>query len=104
MGTSFVTHFQATVTDSFGNLVSNVPVTFAAPASGASGTFSGSASVTVSTNALGVAIAPEFTATGTAGSYAVTASAGGAGGTLTGELRLGALQTAQSGLLPQAWG
>ena len=53
-----------------------VPVTFTAPASGASGTFSasGSNTVTVGTNASGQANAPGFTANGSAGSYTVTAS------------------------------
>ncbi len=53
-----------------------VPVTFSAPASGASGTFSASGSnvVTVGTDASGQANAPGFTAGGSAGSYTVTAS------------------------------
>jgi hypothetical protein len=53
-----------------------VQVTFSAPSSGASGLFSGSGSstVTVGADATGAASAPTFTADGTAGSYAVTAS------------------------------
>ena len=53
-----------------------LPVTFTAPASGASGTFSasGSNTVTVGTNASGQANAPGFMANGIAGGYTVTAS------------------------------
>ena len=50
-------------------------MTFAAPTSGASATFGGSATVT--TNASGIATAPTLTANGTAGSYTVTASVAG---------------------------
>jgi adhesin/invasin len=52
-----------------------VPVTFTAPATGASGTFSasGSNSVTVGTNASGQANAPGFIANGSSGGYTVTA-------------------------------
>ncbi len=73
--TAFPTALQAVVKDANGNLAPNVAVTFAAPVSGASGTFTGSA--TVNTNASGVATAPGFTANLTAGSYSVTASVSG---------------------------
>ncbi len=73
--TMFPTALQATVTDAFGNFLSGVNVTFAAPGGGASGTFGGPATVT--TNRSGVAVAPAFTANGTAGSYTVTATAAG---------------------------
>jgi hypothetical protein len=66
---------QATVKDRGGNPVSGVTVTFAAPSSGASATFGGSATVT--TNATGIATAPALTANGQAGSCAVTASVAG---------------------------
>ena len=66
---------QATVKDASNNPVSGVSVTFAAPGTGASGTFGGSATVT--TNGSGVAIAPTFTANSTAGTYTVTASVAG---------------------------
>ncbi len=56
-----------------------MPVTFTAPSSGASGTFGGSATATVATNAAGLATAPAFTANGQAGSYTVTATAAGVG-------------------------
>jgi hypothetical protein len=52
------------------------PVTFAAPGSGPSGTFasSGSNAVLVGTNADGVAAAPQFTANGLPGGFAVVAT------------------------------
>ena len=75
VSTAFATALQATVKDGSGNLMSGVSVTFAAPASGASATFGGSATVT--TNASGVATAPALTANGQAGSYTITASVAG---------------------------
>jgi len=53
-----------------------VPVTFSAPAAGASGRFAttNSNTATVGADALGAVAAPAFTANGTAGSYTVTAS------------------------------
>src|SRR5207302_1305937 len=75
VGTAFGTALQATVKDSFGNGVSGVSVTFAAPGSGASGTFGSSPVVT--TNGSGVATAPTFTANSIVGGYTVTASAAG---------------------------
>ncbi len=79
ISTAFATALQATVTDSGGNLLNGVAVTFLAPGSGASGTFSnGTAMITVNTNASGVATAT-FTANSTAGAYAVTAKAGAIG-------------------------
>jgi uncharacterized protein (TIGR03437 family) len=73
-GTAFAAALVVKVTDQFQNPLSGVAVTFTTPVSGASGTFSGSA--TVNTNASGVATAPVFTANGTSGAYTVTASAG----------------------------
>jgi hypothetical protein len=53
----------------------NAVVTFAAPASGPGGSIAGGqTTVTVATGSDGVAFAPAFTADGTPGSYAVTAS------------------------------
>ncbi len=53
-------------------------VTFAAPSTGASGTFSsGQTTVTETTNSSGVATSPPFVANTIAGSYAVTASIAG---------------------------
>lgn len=78
VNTAFGIALQAIVRDSLGNAVSGVNVTFAAPGSGASGTFSGSGtSAMVATNASGVATAPTFTANSTTGGYTVTASAAG---------------------------
>ena len=75
VGAAFATRLKALVKDAYGNAVPGAAVTFTAPASGASGTFAGSATVTSDSN--GAAEAPVFTANGTAGSYAVTASCGG---------------------------
>lgn len=81
INTAFPTQLKATVTES-GNTVSGIPVTFIAPASGASGSFASSA--TVNTDANGVATAPVFTANGTAGgSYNVTASLSGGSPSVT---------------------
>ena len=77
VNTAFATQLQATVKDSFSNPVSGVTVTFAAPASGASGAFAGGVK-TATTNASGIATAAVFTANTTAGGpYTVTASASG---------------------------
>jgi hypothetical protein len=78
VSTAFATALQATVTNSAGNPVSGATVTFTAPASGATGTFGGSATATAVTNASGVATAPTFTANSQPGSYTVTASVLGA--------------------------
>jgi autotransporter-associated beta strand protein len=75
INTAFATVLQATVRDALANPVAGVSVTFAAPGAGASGTFTGSPTVT--TNASGVATAPAFTANATSGSYTVTATASG---------------------------
>ena len=78
VNTSFPVQLQARVADAFGNPLAGVAVTFSAPASGASGTFAGgSTSVSVNTDAGGIATAPVFTANTTAGTYNVTASASG---------------------------
>jgi hypothetical protein len=66
------------VKDQNGNPFPGATVTFAAPTSGAGGTFPGGlTTVTAMTNASGVATAPTFTANGTVGSYTVTASVAG---------------------------
>jgi hypothetical protein len=65
---------QMVVQDPFGDPVSGVSVTFAAPPGGPSGTFQGSATVT--TDATGTATAPTLVANGVPGRYAVTATAG----------------------------
>jgi hypothetical protein len=78
INSAFSTALQVTVKDAGGNLVPNAAVTFTAPGSGASGTFTGGVTtVNVNTNASGVATAPTFTANATAGSYNVTAAVSG---------------------------
>jgi Big-like domain-containing protein len=74
---AMTTPLQATVTDSNGNPVSGVQVTFAAPAVEPTGGFSGASFAFANTNAAGVAVAPTFTADGFVGSYTVTASVDG---------------------------
>ena len=72
---SFATLLQAMVTDANGNGVVNVPVTFTAPATGASGTFAnGAAAVTTTSGTGGIATATSFTANGTRGTFTVTAT------------------------------
>ena len=71
--TAFANALQATVTDGSGNPVPGMTVTFAAPASGASGTLSAPTAVT---NALGVA-SVTVTANGIPGPFVVTASVTG---------------------------
>ena len=79
LDTAFASGLQVALTNSDGCAVTGaagVPVTFSAPAAGASGRFSTSDSTTatVGADASGTAAAPTFTANGTAGSYTVTAS------------------------------
>ncbi len=73
---SFSVPLSVTVTDAQKNPVSGVDVTFRAPSSGPSGTFSATAktSVVVATNSSGIAVAPAFHANGVSGGYIVTAS------------------------------
>src|SRR5260370_7515513 len=67
INTAFANALAVTVKDAGSNPVSGVNVTFTAPGAGASGVFSNStATITVATNASGVASAP-FTANATAG-------------------------------------
>jgi hypothetical protein len=78
ISTGFGGALAVTVTDAAGNPVAAVNVTFTAPNAGASGTFGNSAAtITVATNASGVASAA-FTANATAGTYSVAAAAPGA--------------------------
>ena len=75
---AFPVAFDVQVVDAYGNGVSGVTVTFSAPTSGTSGTFTGTATTAQSvTNASGNAIAPTFTANSIDGSYTVTATAPG---------------------------
>ena len=76
---AFATGLQVALANSNGcpvTAAAGVPITFSAPSSGASGSFSGSGSstITVGSDASGTAAAPTFTANDTAGSYMVTAS------------------------------
>jgi adhesin/invasin len=82
--TAFGSPLVAKVTDALGNPVAGVQVTFAAPASGPSGTFGTcaggnptAATCVVASNASGLATASVMTANGTAGAYAVTGTATG---------------------------
>jgi hypothetical protein len=74
---AFATQLQTTVSES-GILQNGVFVTFTAPSSGASGTFTGSGDQSDSgiTNSSGVATASVFTANAIGGSYGVTAFVG----------------------------
>jgi protocatechuate 3,4-dioxygenase beta subunit len=79
LGAAFASGLQVALTNSDDCAVTGaagVPVTFAAPAAGASGRFSASDSntVTVGADASGTVAAPTFTAGASAGSYTVTAS------------------------------
>jgi uncharacterized repeat protein (TIGR01451 family) len=76
VNTAFATALQATVTES-GNPQNGISVTFTAPGSSASGTFTGaSTTAVVSTNSSGVATVPTFTANSIGGTYNVVASIG----------------------------
>jgi protocatechuate 3,4-dioxygenase beta subunit len=80
LGTAFATGLQAALTNSDGcpvtSAAAGTPVTFSAPAGGASGVFStsNSATATIGADASGAVSAPPFTANTAAGSYTVTAS------------------------------
>jgi hypothetical protein len=80
VGTVFATSLQLALANSNGcpvtSATAGIPVTFSAPASGASGVFSTSASHTaiVGADATGAVVAPPFTADAVAGGYTVTAS------------------------------
>jgi YVTN family beta-propeller protein len=80
INTAFPVLLQAVVVDGVpvGNGVPGVAVTFTAPATGPSGTFTGGSTTAVAmTDATGLATAPAFVANGIAGSYVVTASVSG---------------------------
>jgi protocatechuate 3,4-dioxygenase beta subunit len=77
VGTRFDVPLAVTVTDKNGNPVKGAVVVFTAPAKGATGRFTLRRSVRVKTNAEGIAVAPPFTAGGTAGGFAVTATVAG---------------------------
>jgi protocatechuate 3,4-dioxygenase beta subunit len=87
LNSAYASGLQVALTNTDGCAVTSdaagVAVTFAAPASGASGVFSasGTNTVTVGADSSGAVQAPTFTANGIAGSYTVTASS--AYGTVT---------------------
>jgi protocatechuate 3,4-dioxygenase beta subunit len=79
-GTRFTIPLAVLVTDAHHNPVANVPVTFTAPAAGASGHFSRRSHptrVTVRTDAAGIAVTPPFVANTEQGGYVVTATVRG---------------------------
>jgi hypothetical protein len=80
VNTAFGAPLQVTINDSANNPVSGVAVTFTAPASGAGASFGGSLSATAVTGATGIASSPVLTANSQAGSYTVSATAGGIAG------------------------
>ena len=80
-GFPYATLLSVIVKDSGGNFVSGAPVTFTAPASGASGFFGAPSSVTVTTSSTGVATAPTFIANLLTGTVHVTATVPGANNT-----------------------
>lgn len=79
VGTIFGTSFKTLVTDTYNNPVGGVAVTYTAPSpgAGATGTFPGGSAATVTTDQNGIATAPSFTASHTAGSYSVNAGVNG---------------------------
>jgi hypothetical protein len=79
IGRTFGAPLLVRLVDASGHPVANGLVAFAAPTSGAGGTFArGSSTALVRTDANGFATAPAFTANGIAGGYQVSASAGAA--------------------------
>jgi hypothetical protein len=81
VNTGFGSSLQATVKDAGNNPLGGVTVTFTAPSSGPSASFSGSSTTTASTDVNGIASAAAPTANGQAGAYSITASAPGAAAT-----------------------
>lgn len=80
--TAFTKPLVAYVVDNQGSPVSGIAVTFTAPTSGPSGSFSdsGTNTTTATTDVNGIAISAAFTANSRAGTYAVNATAAGLGG------------------------
>ena len=74
VGTSFANALQAKVTDSGGNALSGITVTFTAPSSGASATLGGASSTSAVTNSSGVATTPIPVANSVVGGYNISAS------------------------------
>ncbi len=107
INTAFANALAVTVRDAYNDPVSGVNVTFTAPGSGASGLFGNStATITVATNASGIASAP-FTAGATAGPYNVTAAASGLTSvnfSLTNTVGAPSTMTSNAGTTPQSRG
>ncbi len=79
IGTTLATPFKVQTTDVYGNStpVEGVPVTFSAPATGASGTFPAGLTAIAETDLLGQASSPAFTLGNVSGAAVVTATAAG---------------------------
>jgi adhesin/invasin len=80
VGSRFAIRLAVTVTDTHGNPVPGAKVTFAAPRQGAAGRFGRRRTVTVKTDARGIAVAPAFSANRAKGGYVVRARVAGAPG------------------------
>jgi uncharacterized protein YhjY with autotransporter beta-barrel domain len=81
-GTAFATPLSVTVRDAGSVVIPNATVTFTAPATGASGSFSNTSNtIAVTASGTGVASSGMFTANATAGAYSVSAAAGAASAT-----------------------
>jgi hypothetical protein len=98
VGTAFATALAVKVFDAQQNPAQGVAVTFAPPASGAGGAFTGP--VTVNTNASGIATAPTYTANTIAGSDAPKATATLSGTPLTATFALTNLPGAATTMTP----
>jgi uncharacterized protein (TIGR03437 family) len=72
---TYAVPLKALVYDAFGNGISGISVTFTAPTTGPSVTFSSTA--TAITNAFGIATSPQMTANAQTGAFVVTAAASG---------------------------
>jgi uncharacterized protein (TIGR03437 family) len=78
VGTAYPTQLQVAVRDFLGHPIAQVAATFAAPASGAGGSFGGGlTTATVVTDGSGIAAAPIFTANSIAGPVRVLAAVAG---------------------------
>lgn len=75
VNTAYSTPLQVKVTDAVGGTLDGVNVSFATPASGASGGFTGATNIT--TNTQGIATAPSLTANTIAGDFIATGSFAG---------------------------
>ncbi|MEP7208121.1 MAG: FG-GAP-like repeat-containing protein [Casimicrobiaceae bacterium] len=74
VNTTYATPFAVLVQDAGQRPAANVPVTFTAPSTGASGSFAANRAVTAFSGVDGLARAPAFTANATTGSFTVVAA------------------------------